>query len=309
MYVNGIKLTPLVEYYVSDDRKRVYLEMQTIASDKIKVVLFGSAVCDTKAFEISKDMLNVFRYHRYSVGVVKLVKELKYYDAEIVVTDASVLATPIAAKNQPGIILINGERIEYLVKSGNTLSQLRRGSLGTPIADTHSINSEIADVSNNERLPYNESEMKESFIFDGSSHLIGPLTYTPVKSTRTNWVSGNIPEEYGPCDQVEVFFGGRRLRKNPVTVFNESLGATSPVADEILDAEFSVDGTANYIRLSDSVVGSVSVNSTIHIVVYRRVGKVWYEQTATTASNGITLLENNTAMAKFIAQKTTVIPG
>ena len=309
VYVNGIKLTPLVEYYVSDDRKRVCIEVKTLATDKVKVVLFSSVICNTKAFEISKDMLNVFRYHRYSAGVVKLAKELKYYDSEIIVSDASTLAIPSAIKNQPGIILINGERIEYLAKLGNTLSQLRRGSLGTPIADTHSIDSEIADVSANERVPYNEYEMKETFIFDGSSHLIGPLTYTPVKSTRTNWVSGNIPEEYGPCDQVEVFFGGRRLRKNPVTVFNESLGATSPIADEILDAEFSVDGTANYIRLSDSVVGSVSVNSTIHIVVYRRVGKVWYEQTTTTASNGITLLENNTAMARFIAQKTTVIPG
>jgi hypothetical protein len=135
------------------------------------------------------------------------------------------------------------------------------------------------------------------------------LSYIPVKSVRTNWAAGNIPTGYGPCDQVEVFVGGRRLRKNPMHVFNESLGSTSPRADELLDAEFSVDGTSNYIRLTDSVLDSIPVNASVNVVVYRKVGKVWYEQTATAASAGITLLENNTPMAKFISQKTTAMIG
>lgn len=309
IYVNGSKLTPVEDYYLSDDNTKVYLKTDTISTDNVKVILFGSNICNTKSYEISKDMLNRFNYHRYSIGEVKLVKELNYYDNEIIVNDASTLQTPIVSKNQPGVILVNGERIEYLVKTQNTLSQLRRGSFGTAIATLHVVGSYVADVSNQERLPYNEHEIKESFMFDGPSHIIGPLSYTPVKSTRTNWAAGNTPSGYGPCDQIEVFLAGRRLRKNPIAMFDESLGSASPAADRILDAEFSVDGTSNSIRLSDDVVASIPTDATVNVVVYKKVGKVWYDQTSTTASSGVTLLENNTSVAKFIAEKTTVVIG
>jgi hypothetical protein len=309
VYVNGVKLTPIRDYYLSDDKTKVYLLDTTSESDMVKVVLFGSKLCSTKSYEISKDMLNVFRYNRYSIGTIQLAKDLNYYDTEILVTDASLLSIPVAARNQPGTVLINGERIEYLMLTDNTLSQLRRGSMGTAIAELYTAGTDVADVSIQERIPYNETEMKESFMIDGSTRSVGPLSYIPVKSVRTNWAAGNIPTGYGPCDQVEVFVGGRRLRKNPMHVFNESLGSTSPRADELLDAEFSVDGTSNYIRLTDSVLDSIPVNASVNVVVYRKVGKVWYEQTATAASAGITLLENNTPMAKFISQKTTAMIG
>ena len=67
-------------------------------------------------------------------ALVKLAKDLNYYDLQIEVTDASILAEPNAARNISGVIEIGSERIEYLQKSGNILSQLRRGYLGTSIA-------------------------------------------------------------------------------------------------------------------------------------------------------------------------------
>jgi hypothetical protein len=92
-------------------------------------------------------MLNVYQFKRYALGEVTLAKNLAYYDTTMTVSDASLLADPITSRNVPGIIEINGERIEYLVKTGNVLSQLRRGTYGTSIAELHQTGSNIVDVS------------------------------------------------------------------------------------------------------------------------------------------------------------------
>jgi hypothetical protein len=44
------------------------------------------------------------------------------------------------------------------------------------------------------------------------------------------------------------------------------------------------------------------------MTVVKRVGKTWYDRGETTATNGETLLENTSPIAKFIAEKTTSIP-
>jgi hypothetical protein len=311
VYVNGNKLTPTVDYYLSDDRTRVYLNKQTIATDTVKVVVFGAKICTTKAYEISKDMLNVYRYNRYSANSVKLAGDLNYYDTELSVTDSTDLYVPNPVRNKPGIVSINGERIEYFEMTGNVLSKLRRGCYGTAIATIHQADSYVVNVSDSERVPYNETEYKETVsIPDNDSSLeVGPLSFTPIKSTRTNWAPGQFPEHYGPCDQIEVFFNGKRLRKNPIMVYNEVNGISSPVADVMEDAEFAVNGTDDYILLSRSVTENIPADTIVNIAVYRRVGKVWYEQSLSTASTGITLLDNNTPMAKFISEKTTVVSG
>jgi hypothetical protein len=61
-----------------------------------------------------------------------LVDELDYDTSVITVNDASIL--PTASVTDPGVIWIDAERIEYSIVSGNTLSDVRRGTLGTTIA-------------------------------------------------------------------------------------------------------------------------------------------------------------------------------
>ena len=96
--------------------------------------------------------------------------------------------------------------------------------------------------------------------------------------------------------------GGVRLRKDPIDVYSEELGSHSPTADKKLEAEFSVDGVTPYIRLTTTVPAGT------RITIIRRSGKIWYERGNNTASNGVTLLENNTAISNFIAQRTTKLP-
>jgi hypothetical protein len=303
--VSSKRLVQDVDYRIGVTGDYIYLTEPTSINDKIKVVLFGSKIYRfPSAYEIHKDMLNIFSFKRYSITEVKLAQSLNYYDQEIVVTDGSDLSVPIASRNIPGIVLINNERIEYLTKNGNILSQLRRGSQGTAIAEIHNVNSIVIDVGATETIPYKETQNKTNFISDGSSLLIGPLEFIPTKSTRT-WDTAavtTIPEEYGPCDEFEVFAAGRRLQKDSLQVYSEIKGASSTSADIVIEAEFSVDGQTPYIRLTSKLPAGTRIS------VIRKVGSVWYEKGATTASSGITLVENNNPIATFIAKKTTLLP-
>jgi len=111
-----------------------------------------------------------------------------------------------------------------------------------------------------------------------------------------------VPNTHGACDQIEVFAGGRRLRKDPIDVWIEANGDYSPTADETLEAEFAVDGFAAYIRLTEPLAAGT------RITVIKRTGRIWYDRGETTASKGTSLLDNSTTIARFIAEKTTGLP-
>jgi hypothetical protein len=229
VYKNGVRLTKDIDYSISLPRGAIYLTSSSTVDDLIKVLIFGTDTYKLpSAYEIHKDMLNIYRFTRFSTTSVELAAALNYYDQTITVTDATELTEPIASRNIPGAVEIAGERIEYMRKVGNVLSQLRRGSYGTAIKETHSAGSSVVDVSPTESLPYTETQDREDFVSDGSSLLIGPLSYIPVKGTRATWTYNTIPTTNGPCDQVEIFVGGRRLRKDPISVYTEELGASSP---------------------------------------------------------------------------------
>jgi hypothetical protein len=341
------------------------------SNDIVEIVQFGNQIYkDPRAYEIFKDMLNITHYNRYSINSVSLTKDLYYYDTEIQVTDGSLLDTPITERNIPGTVIINNERIDYLVKTGNVLSQLRRGSLGTAISELSTVGTKVVGVGFSEIIAYNDTQDKAeftgttvtTFIYDGStsfelptnaafgngvknnliitlnkvpvpaadynlvpaavggfvvltgsvstslkdndviiieSLVIGALDYVPSKSDREFVSRGTIPEGYGICDQIDVFVGGRRLRKDALEVSDESKGLTGT---SILEPEFSVDGATSYIRLT------VPVALGTRILVIRKTGKVWYDRAETTASKGITLLDNLNPIAKFIDQKSTELP-
>jgi hypothetical protein len=311
VYVNGTRLTQDQDYRIILPRSVVYIDTEVTASDIVKIVNFGSSIHkDPVAYEIYKDMLNFNHFKRYSkTNAVRLVRQLNYFDTEILVTDASALYQPAADRNLPGIVIINDERIEYLAKTGNLLSGLRRGALGTAIAEVHDIDSYIIDVSASETVPYNEEQFRNDFVSDGSSLLIGPLDYVPSKSSRQFFRSVNtqgeyvsIPENYGACDDIEVFVAGRRLRKDSASVYDEDLGGTSPDADITIEAEFSVDGTSSSIRLTNAVAAGT------RITIIKRIGRIWYERADATASRGKTFLENDTPFVRFINEKSSELP-
>ena len=199
-----------------------------------------------------------------------------------------------------------------MVKNGNVLGELRRGTQGTAIGEIYPIDTDVVDIGHEETIPYNEHQIRMDFVSDGSTLLVGPLDFVPLKGVRQGtWYRDTIPEDFGPCDQLEVFAAGKRLRKDPLRVWSENNGAYSPAADESLEAEFSVNGEVNslgiisgspYIRLTNPLPAGR------RITIIKRTGNLWYERGENTASKGISLLKNNTAIAKFIADKSTDLP-
>ena len=359
VYRNGQRLTQDVDYYISLPRAVVYLNVDTTDNDIIKIISFTASIFRLpSAFEIYKDMLNIHHYNRFSSGEVTLTQPLNYYDTEIFVNDVTLLTDPNPSRNVPGIVYVQGERIEYMIKNQNTLGQLRRGVQGTPIKEVYDVGTSVADVGYQNFIPYNETQERFDFVYDGSSLLIGPLNFAPELANKTrwyadnlyvdkgtysktvaytprsvvlfdgsyyanirpcknvsplvayNWVAITIPAEYGPCDTIEVFAAGRRLRKDPHTLWFEDNGPYSPTADVTVEAEFSVDGVnygttqkpVGYIRLTDPLKPGT------RITIIRRLGKTWYDNGTSTATSGVTLLDNATPISKFIAQKTTSLP-
>jgi hypothetical protein len=314
VYKNGVRLTKDEDYEVSLPRNAVKLKGISNLDDTIKIVQFGSSIRQAPiTYEIFKDMLNKYHYKRFATSKkITLVRDLNYYDLELEVTDGTELFEPIISKNIPGIIIVNNERIEYLSKNGNILSQLRRGALGTGIAEIHSSGSLVVDSSFRENIPYTEEQERDDFVSDGSSLLIGPLNFIPRKSNRTFYrmteINGSelsyisIPENHGPCDEIEIFVGGTRLRKDSISIYDESKGASSTSADSETEAEFSVDGATPYIRLTKSAPAGT------RITIIRKTGKLWYEKGESSASKGVTFLDNQTPIVKFIKEKSSEFP-
>ena len=70
----------------------------------------------------------------------------------------------------------------------------------------------------------------------------------------------------------------------------------------MLEAEFSVDGISNYLRLTDAVPAGT------RITVIRRTGKTWYDRGVDTATTGVTLFKNQSPVPTFIKQRSTELP-
>lgn len=303
VYKNGMRLSLNQDYSVDLSNRTVKINQLTLNTDSIRIVEFGNDQWDLPhAYEIHKDMLNFTHYKRFYQSGVELAEDLTYYATEIVVNDGSVLFSPDAARNIPGMVLIDNEKIEYFTKIGNVLGQLRRGSFGTPIPQVHLKGTVVIESSKTENIPYSDSQEKFSFVSDGSSLLIGPLPFVPRKAQRNSWIKTTIPESYGPCDQFEVFVGGKRLRKDPISQYSEQLGSASPAADEIAQAEFSVDGINHYVRITNLCPAGT------RITIVKRTGKSWYDRGDNAAQNGKTLNDSTNAVARFILEKSTNIP-
>jgi len=303
VYLNGLRLSKDKDYRIEIPRNVLYLNVDSVLTDSVEIIEFGNAIYKApRGFEMYKDMLNVSHYKRFAINSVRLATNLNYYDLEITVSDASNLDEPIPDRNIPGMIQVGEEKIQYLEKTGNVLRKLRRGALGTPIETLLHVNTRVVNLGISEIIPYSDTQTRENFLSDGSSLLIGPLEFIPTVGTRTAWPTSTIPEGFGACDLIEVFVGGRRLRKDPIAVYQESLGSTSPAADITLEAEFSVDGVTPYIRLTSAVPAGT------RILIIRKIGKLWYDRGDTTATTGVSLLDNNTAIAKFIDKKSSELP-
>ena len=210
---NGTLLTPAIDYKLNDDRVSITLASGTVVTDKVTLITYGSNVLTSGiAYMQFKDMLNRVHFKRLNRNKeTYLAKTLHYNDATITVADASTFDLPNGANNRPGIIEIRGERIEFFAITGNVLSKLRRGTLGTGTPLIHNAGSWVQEIGASETIPYVENTITEQIISDGTNtvnlNIITPTKASTTWSYATGYTS-SIPTGYGQSNDIDVFVGG-----------------------------------------------------------------------------------------------------
>ena len=277
---NKILLTPSIDYKLTDNKKAIKLKDILLDNDAIEIIQFGTeGVSGTKfAFRQFKDVLNRTVYKRLGDSYeYKLAQDLHIFDKEIVLESVEGLATPNPQNNLPGVLMINGERIEFFKISGNKLSQITRGTLGTGVATVHETGSDVFNQGFQQTVPYKDETVTLTFDGDGSTTQFD-LGYTP----RSN-------------NEFDVFVGGRRLRKNAISKFNILINQDSPEADETSPAEFTVDGITSLVTLAEAPdIGE-------KVIVTRKIGRLW-------APDGSSLETTNNLITRFLKAEQASLP-
>jgi len=287
---NGQLLVPGVDFKLLGDFASVRLAVNPVYDDKISVVTFGSnALSSGIAYMQFKDMLNRVHFKRLSLNKqTELVRALRYTDLTIEVTDATNFDIPNPAKNKPGVVEIRGERIEYFAITGNVLSQLRRGTLGTGTPSVHPVGSKVQDIGPSETVPYVETSMIENVVSTGTDTI--NLTAISVGLDNTWTYKGTLLSSLAAQelsqDAIEVFAGGIRLKKNPYTMYSVLQAPESPEGDVEFDAEFSLNTDDNAINLLEVAQFGTRVT------VVKRQGSSW--------DSTINIQEDDTKIAKFL---------
>ena len=275
--LNGTMLSPEVDYYLTEDRKFINIKQKISENDTIEVFAFTNEILIEKiAFRQFKDILNRVHFKRIdNEQDFILAQDLNYYDLTIELVDATDLPQPSKANNIPGVIFIEGERIEYFVKEDNTLRQLRRGTLGTGIKNIYTAGTRVVDQGIGKNIPYRDETLSQVFTADGTANSFA-LDFTP-----------------NSVNEFEVFVGGKRLRKNEISSYNITIDQDSPAGDEILPAEFTINGS-NLELLSTPIENQ-------RIIVVRRLGLIWNDPDTP-------LSRTDNDIARFLRAGTSLLP-
>ena len=275
--LNGTLLDANVDYTLSRFNDKVEIKISVTADDIIEVIHFAAQKTNSKfGYRIFKDMLNRTHYKRLnSDKVFQLASNLHYNDDTIELVDASGIGTPSKEINSPGVLFIDGERIEYFTVNGNTLGQLRRGTLGTGTKNVYAAGTEVEDQGRQETIPYVDESRTLQFITDGESNTYS-LDFVPSTS-----------------DEIEVFAQGKRLRKGPLQVFDNTINQDSPEADVTVPAEYTIEG------------GTLTLETTlpedVKLYTVRKIGKTW-------VNSGEQLRYARNSIADFLRETTTSLP-
>jgi len=154
--VNGNLLTPSIDYSVTLDNRYIKLQQIPQENDVIVVQHFANAkITERFGWRQFKDMLNRTHYKRLETSY-ELAEDLAWTDKTIKLKDATNIPVPVFNSEYPGVIFIEGERIEYFQVDGNELLQIRRGTLGTGVKDLYLAGTKIIEQGADTNLPYKD---------------------------------------------------------------------------------------------------------------------------------------------------------
>ena len=289
VFVNDLMLSPSINYVLLEDKQSIRIQDNIIrVGVTISVVTFsGNVVSSSIAYMQFKDMLNRVVYKRLSNNKqTQLSQPLLWSDTVIVVNDASIFDIPDTKTNRPGIIEIQGERIEFFKISGNTLSQIRRGTLGTGIRNSYSVGTYVQDIGPGSTIPYTDTVSVQNIVADG------------VTSTYALDAGSNIDSSFTDYGSLfEVFVGGTndivRLKKTSYEIFDVKQAPYSPEGDVTYPADFTISNvTSNGAQLT--LTNSVTQGTKITVV--KTSGTAWDGN----KNNPVNILNDTGEIATFI---------
>ena len=266
------------------------IEIISISSQQLSSTVLG--------YRIFNDMLGNTTFTRLSAkNTTYLTRALSFTDTEIHVADSGLLTPPITSKNLPGVILVDGERIEFLEQTGNVLTKLRRATLGTGPSYYSEPGTRVLDQGVEQMLLFKENVYKQihfttsttnTYVISKTPYVYNTGTYDQINSDGIVLINKTLTAPYDPLtrqqlttpitlvDQVDVFYGGRKLMKKEF---------------------YYQDKNVSYDSISlSSIVGTVT--STLYLSTLSNVGdsykisnlnQVWTytgSRTQTTSTNG-----------------------
>jgi hypothetical protein len=123
------------------------------AGDVLEIDVQTNYPGEVYSFRIFKNIVHQFEFSRIANSAkTTLVAPLAIDDTEIEVANGSVFGGVDFIRQQPGVIFINGERIEFYRRSGNTLHDVVRGTGGTSVL-AHPFGSKVIDALPREEIP------------------------------------------------------------------------------------------------------------------------------------------------------------
>ena len=270
VWLDGEQLTEGSDYRISGNV--ITVSNRTITSANRLDVMYFAQESSTGAtgYRIFKDMLNRTFFKRISKNATtELIDDVTSDSTVINVKDATNFETPNASLNQPGVIFINKERIEYFTRDGNTFGQLRRGTLGTGIKD-HSDGTRVVSAGGSQTIPYVETVTTDTFTGDGSTTTF-TITNTPTYTS-----------------ELDIFIGGQRL-------LNTSEDGST--------LNYDSDGSTNAVTFTSAPAADVQIK------ILQKKGQVWYSASDDgNPADGKGLQASTTQQAKFIADEPTNAP-
>jgi hypothetical protein len=225
-------LTSGVDYQILNDGRTVKIAEQynIILDDIVEIISFNERTYASSvlAFRQFQGLLGGSSYTRLSKQwSTYLTRPLLATDTEIYVADVSSVSPPEPEYNRPGVVLINGERIEFFeILGNNILTQLRRATLGTGIVNNVPVGTDVYDQGIYQDIPFSDTVLVQSTftsattstypIFQSSREVVYPYATATVSSAT--FVSYGISMASNTAiagkDQIEVYYGGRLLRKD-----------------------------------------------------------------------------------------------
>ena len=304
------------DYMILEDLKTIELSEfinVTTDSDIVVVVInppsYGTQVIGHRIF---KDMFGRQQFRRISEYFsTRLTQPLQYTDNKVFVDNGDHLLQPNPSRNLPGVIYVDGERIEYTSKDGNVLSGLRRATLGTGPAKFSDIGTEVIDQSIRQVIPntVDYSLIQHIPSSNTTTYVISKTSGTIAFSASTSTHAGhgitlttatfNSNESVpNAVDQVEVYYGGRQLRKTSTIVHDKSrsyytmssvqVNGVTTSSYEILPPEFTITTSTQQLVLN--IAEELTTGTRITII--KRLGEFWEDTSSTSLVSSIGMQAN-----------------